>query len=1851
MKTTARNVACQTGYAILFFWLAISLNLQAQVNTGGSAQTSNHNKQVIGYITNWDAWKQASAGVPAQGALTHLNIDYSKYTILNYSFFGVAVDGSLHSGDHRNKQIYQEGQTQQPNDIFHTILTDSWDLHLLFGEMETVYYINQEIKQRAEAQGFVVEVEGTTWEHPGWGLSGGLPLPLHKEDGAPGLLELAHANGVKVMASIGGWSMCKHFPEMAADPVKRAKFIADCQKLINIGFDGIDLDWEYPGPFAGMNFTGSNADFGNFLTLVTELRAAIGPDKLITSAMSASPQKLQGFDWAQLASVMDYFNMMTYDMNGGWSNIAGHNAPVYAYDGAEVAEFNWESTRQALVALGVPANQINFGIPFYGRGVITNGPAGLNAPTLKRSETVQPDGPITTCADFTNWPRDVYDGTPNHFYIQQQTGSGSGWTKHWDDQAKVPYMTKDNFFLSYDDEQSVGIKAQYIKDNGLAGTIIWTVYGDLEMSGTATNFGTKLKRWSNVSSPLVNKINEVFADGVVDPGNESPTVSITSPASGSSFVLGESINLTASANDTDGTVTKVEFYNGSTLLGEDTTSPFSFSWTPTTAGNYSLTARATDNENASTTSTAIQVEVTDNSNCANSGFRVVGYMPSWQGDVNNIQYDKLTHINYSFAIPNSDGTIAPIANEAKLQQLVALAHANGVKVLLAVGGWDLGDGGGNDSRFTTLASSPSTRTAFVNNLMNLVNQYNLDGIDMDWEYPDPDTGTEQQDYELLMQELGAALHAEGQLLTAAVVALGWTGNGITSGVFDDVDFLNIMAYDGGDGALHSPYSYAVDALNYWLGRGLPASKAVVGVPFYGRPSWQGYSALISQGADPYSDIYGNVHYNGINTIKDKTQLALNQASGIMIWELSFDTNDQTSLITAIHEVVGDCQTDPKDPTINITSPSQGAIFNVGDNVSLVATASDADGTVSSVVFNVGGQNINATLSGGNYTASWTAAGNGPVQVVATATDNEGRTGTDQLSITVEDNTNPGCTSPEWVSSQVYHGGDMVSYQNAEYQAAHWTQNQNPADNNSPWGPWVYIGPCDGGGTNEAPSVSITSPANNATFIENQVITINASASDTDGTVTQVAFLVDGAQIAVDNSAPYSTSWTATLGSHTLTAIATDDDGATTTSAAASIQVNQDQGNQPPSVAISSPAAGSSFEVGNTVNITANASDDGSVSKVEFLVDGSLIGEDTSAPYSITWTATAGNHVLVARATDNENLTANSDGVNITVSDGNNSCTAPQYVEGGGYSGGSQVQNAGSLYECKPYPYEGWCNGAAWAYEPGVGDHWQDAWDLVGPCDGGGGNDAPQVSITAPSNGTSYDVGNTVNITANATDTDGTITQVQFLINGSVISTDTSAPYTASWSATQGNHTIVAIATDDGGASTTSSSVSISVGNVTPPPSDLPDRLLVGYWHNFINGAGGMKLSEVSADWDVINVSFAIPSTPTGSNMVFEPDNAIYSSVQEFKNDVAALQSQGKKVLISIGGATGAMHLETAADAQSYSSSMIGIIEEYGFDGLDIDLEGSSLSLSSGDSDFRNPVSPKIVNFISGTQTILNHFGPNFILTAAPETLFVQGGYTGYGGSTGAYLPVIYAFRNDLDYIHVQHYNTGCMLGLDGQCYSQGTADFQVAMAELLLQGFPVPGNPVPFPALRQDQIAIGLPATQQAAGGGYTSPAVVQQALDYLVKGIPYGGNYTLVNSAGYGDFRGLMTWSINWDKAAGFEFSSNHRPYLDALGPAGARTEDEVITTPAEIKHNAIQVFPNPHTNQLTLSLDLDAESVVSASIYNLEGKEVQVIHSNIVLDEGQQSLSWRSDLPTGLYLMKVVINDESRLMKIVKR
>ena len=260
-----------------------------------------------------------------------------------------------------------------------------------------------------------------------------------------------------------------------------------------------------------------------------------------------------------------------------------------------------------------------------------------------------------------------------------------------------------------------------------------------------------------------------------------------------------------------------------------------------------------------------------------------------------LPYVTLPHINYSFLTPKADGTFNPINNAWKLKQIVRTAQARNVRVCISVGGWNW------DAQFEELAASPETRSAFVQNLKAFVDEYQLDGVDMDWEYPDP--GPSSQNFLALIQELRAAL--PDKLLTTAVVSHGDEhGLGIPSESFALFDFVNIMTYDDPD---HGTMEQFERGLAYWSERGLPREKIIMGLPFYGDPDMP-YFKIVQ--ADPNAahsdtfDFYGKIyHYNGIPTVQKKTRIAMERTGGVMFWALDHDAQGELSLVNAIYQTV------------------------------------------------------------------------------------------------------------------------------------------------------------------------------------------------------------------------------------------------------------------------------------------------------------------------------------------------------------------------------------------------------------------------------------------------------------------------------------------------------------------------------------------------------------------------------------------------------------------------------------------------------------------------------------------------------------------------------------------------------------------------------------------------------------------------------------------------------------------------------------------------------------------------------------------------------------------------------------
>lgn len=236
---------------------------------------------------------------------------------------------------------------------------------------------------------------------------------------------------LKVLLSIGGWGS-GNFSEMAEDADYRLAFAADCKRVIDeYGLDGIDIDWEFPTS-SSAGISSSPNDTRNYTLMMKDIRNAIGADKLLTLASVCSADYI---DFEDIMPYVDFVNIMNYDME----NPPKHNAPLYqssSYGGW----MNCDKAVKAHLAKGVPASKLVFGMPFYGHG------------------------------------RDIYD----NFTDFKNVKIPSGYSDHWDKEAMVPYITDKNgrFVLSYDNARSIGLKCDYILDNGLRGAMFWDDAGD-----------------------------------------------------------------------------------------------------------------------------------------------------------------------------------------------------------------------------------------------------------------------------------------------------------------------------------------------------------------------------------------------------------------------------------------------------------------------------------------------------------------------------------------------------------------------------------------------------------------------------------------------------------------------------------------------------------------------------------------------------------------------------------------------------------------------------------------------------------------------------------------------------------------------------------------------------------------------------------------------------------------------------------------------------------------------------------------------------------------------------------------------------------------------------------------------------------------------------------------------------------------------------------------------------------------------------------------------------------------------------------------------------------------------------
>ncbi|MER5559564.1 glycoside hydrolase family 18 protein [Streptomyces sp. NPDC002506] len=409
-------------------------------------------------------------------------------------------------------------------------------------------------------------------------------------------------------------------------------------------------------------------------------------------------------------------------------------------------------------------------------------------------------------------------------------------------------------------------------------------------------------------------------------------------------------------------------------------------------------------------------------------------------------------------------------------------------------------------------------------------------------------------------------------------------------------------------------------------------------------------------------------------------------------------------------------------------------------------------------------------------------------------------------------------------------------------------------------------------------------------------------------------------------------------------------------------------------------------------------------------------------------------------------------------------------------------------------------------------YYADDFSVFGPDGGGGGDPAPTVPAAPAGLAVGSVSSSSVNLSWGAV---SNATGYNVYQGGTKVQSVTGSSATVTGLSASTSYQFQVSATNAAGESPKSAAVtgttSASGGN-PGGGGNVPKHAVTGYWQNFNNGATVQKISDVPADYDIIAVAFAdATSTPGAVSFTLDSAGLGGYTVDQFKADIAAKHAAGKSVIISIGGQNGTISVSDSNSANNFANSVYSLMQTYGFDGVDIDLENGLNS----------------TYMTQALKAIAAKGGSKTVITMAPQTIDMQ-------SPSNEYFKTALNIKDILTVVNMQYYNSGSMNGCDGNVYSQGTVDFLTALACIQLQG-----------GLDPSQVGLGLPASTSGAGSGYVSPSVVNAALDCLTKGTSCGN---FKPSKTYPTLRGAMTWSTNWDAKSGNAWSGAVGPHVHAL-------------------------------------------------------------------------------------------------------
>ena len=819
----------------------------------------------------------------------------------------------------------------------------------------------------------------------------------------------------------------------------------------------------------------------------------------------------------------------------------------------------------------------------------------------------------------------------------------------------------------------------YYSTNGTT----WSLVGTDTITMGATVYVGLAVSSVNAAATATATFTNVTARTATTGTNQPPTVSITSPAAGATFTAPAAVTINAAASDTDGTVTQVDFYRGTTLLASDTTNPYGYTWSNVAGGSYQLTAVATDSDGVAVTSSPVTVTVNAP---ANQPPTVSLTSPSA-----GASFIAPANITLQASASDTDGTVARV----------------------------------EFYRGSTLIGSDTTSP-----------------------YSALWTGAAAGSYTLM----ALAVDNGGATRTSATTTISVTS---ATNQLPTVSITNPTAGQ----------SFAAPASLTIAATASDTDGTIAGVDFYA-----GTQLVATDATSPYTAAWANVAAGSYSL----TAVARDNAGGAR----TSSAVAVTVTGTATGLPVPWTNRDIGSPALAGGATAASGTFTVRGAGNDIWRETDQFQFVSEPL--TGDVEVIARVASLQYADAWSKAG---VMIRETLTGGSRHasmfaTGTEgwafQRRIATGGGSShlagPSGAAPGWV--RLVREGNLFS----AYYSTNGTTWSLVGTDTITMGATVYVGLAVSSvnaaatatatftnvtarttttGTNQPPTVSITSPAAGATFTAPATVTISAAASDPDGTVTQVDFYRGTTLLASDTTSPYGYTWSnAAAGNYQVTAVARDNDGATGSSAAVAVTVNSAT-NQAPAVSLTSPAPGASFTAPANVTLTASASDtDGTVSRVEFYRGSTLIGSDTTSPYSATWNgAAAGSYTLTALAVDNGGAARTSTAVSITVT------SAP--------------------------------------------------------------NQLPTVSITSPIAGQSFTAPASLTMTAAASDSDGTITGVDFYVGTQLIATDTTNPYSAAWTnVAAGSYSLTAVARDNAGGTRTSGAIAVTVTAAAPRPSTL-----------------------------------------------------------------------------------------------------------------------------------------------------------------------------------------------------------------------------------------------------------------------------------------------------------------------------------------------------------------------------------------------------------------------------------------------